>query len=394
VNEELITVNAEYQSKIAELTELNNDMTNLLSSTNIGVIFLDRDLAVRKFTPAIREEVNLMDFDIGRPIAHISLNIHYDSLVEDARKVLAHLSPIQKEVVSNAGKTLLMRMLPYVTLDNVVKGVVITFVDITGVKSAETTLRKFSQAVEASPSMVLLTDPAGRVEYANRSFLKNTGFSPEEIQGMDIAGLTAGELSGQSFKDLWKALGAGKTWSGRLSTLRKDGSVYEEEASLLPVLGESGEIINYLKLSTDITGRLEDGRKLASQQTLLDQLEDRHAAAGKAADSLDSREDIIVTLGGDLRVEYANRKALAVLGLTQEKAQGLDWIERFVPGEARKDQRQALEALLAGQGQPSRRYRLDLPTRDGSINLEWVDKVLRDESGAVSGIMLIGSASQ
>ena len=131
VNEELITVNAEYQAKIQELVELNDDMNNLLASTEIGTIFLDKNLLIRKFTPAITRTVNLIDMDVGRPINHITHNITDENLVSDVDRVLKTLVPVEKDVRSKDGKWYMLRIHPYRTKDNYIKGIVITFIDIT-----------------------------------------------------------------------------------------------------------------------------------------------------------------------------------------------------------------------------------------------------------------------
>ncbi len=131
VNEELITVNAEYQAKIQELIELNDDMDNLLASTDIGTIFLDKDLLVRKFTPAITRTVNLMEMDLGRPINHITHKIINEDFIADVNRVLKTLVPIEKEVQGQEMEWFLLRINPYRTKDNYIKGIVITFIDVT-----------------------------------------------------------------------------------------------------------------------------------------------------------------------------------------------------------------------------------------------------------------------
>ena len=129
VNEELYTVNAEYQEKLDELTELNNDMTNFLSSTMIGIIFIDQRLNIRKFTDYIAREFGLMAQDVGRPLQMLSQFFPGSDLVRDASEVIKTLTPNGQEVVSAGGRRYVMRISPYRTLDNVIKGVVITIID-------------------------------------------------------------------------------------------------------------------------------------------------------------------------------------------------------------------------------------------------------------------------
>lgn len=130
VNEELYTVNAEYQEKLDELTELNNDMTNFLSSTMIGIVFIDQKLNIRKFTDYIAREFGLLEQDIGRPLQMLSHLFPGSDLMKDANEVIKTLSPCGHEIVNTTGRHYAMRISPYRTTDNVIKGVVITIIDI------------------------------------------------------------------------------------------------------------------------------------------------------------------------------------------------------------------------------------------------------------------------
>ncbi len=142
LNEELYTVNAEYQAKIQELTELHHDMDNLLMSTNIGTIFLDAELRVRKFTPAATEAFNLVDVDVGRPIEHLSHNLEYPHLFEDLRTVLLSGRSVERDARTKRGKPLLVRINPYRTEQARHQGVVVTFIDIGELKQAESDLKR------------------------------------------------------------------------------------------------------------------------------------------------------------------------------------------------------------------------------------------------------------
>ncbi len=137
VNEELYTINSEHQANILELTELNDDVNNLLQSTEIGTLFLDSKLRIRKFNNSIQEQVNITESDIGRPINHFATNLIYPDLQKDVEAVLDKLIPFQKEVQSNNEEWFLMRILPYRTSENHIKGVVITFVNINEMKEAQ-----------------------------------------------------------------------------------------------------------------------------------------------------------------------------------------------------------------------------------------------------------------
>jgi two-component system CheB/CheR fusion protein len=132
VNEELATVNAELQTKVADLSRANNDMNNLLAGTGIGTVFVDHQLRILRFTPAATRIINLILSDVGRPVGHIVSNlVGYDRLVADVQAVLDTLIPKEVKCRPRRARGTLLRIRPYRTLDNVIEGAVITFVDIT-----------------------------------------------------------------------------------------------------------------------------------------------------------------------------------------------------------------------------------------------------------------------
>ncbi|MFA6506751.1 MAG: chemotaxis protein CheB [Treponemataceae bacterium] len=179
VNEELSTVNNELESKVTDLSRTNNDMNNLLAGTGVGTLFVDMKLRITRFTPAVVNVINLIQSDVGRPVGHIVSNLYgYDSLVEDTQTVLDSLIPKEITVRTKVGIWYLMRILPYRTLENVIKGAVITFIDITERKKMEAVLRetqvKLSEGIVATVREPLLVlDESLRVVSANRAFYTN-----------------------------------------------------------------------------------------------------------------------------------------------------------------------------------------------------------------------------
>jgi len=141
-NEELATVNAELQKKVDELSGVKNDISNLLAGTEIGTIFLDNDLCIKRFTPAVTRIFNLIGTDIGRPLRHITACIAYENLHRDILGVIQTLNRQEKEIQSLEGKWYHLRISPYRTVDNVIDGVVITFSDITMLKRKDQALQE------------------------------------------------------------------------------------------------------------------------------------------------------------------------------------------------------------------------------------------------------------
>jgi two-component system CheB/CheR fusion protein len=138
INEELQTVNAELNARVDELSRANSDIANLLESTQIATLFMDRKLTVKAFTPAARDIFRLVESDTGRPIGHVRARFEPETVEEDAERVLRTLGTIERQVRStDTDARYMMRMLPYRTVDNVINGVVLTFTDITRISAAE-----------------------------------------------------------------------------------------------------------------------------------------------------------------------------------------------------------------------------------------------------------------
>src|SRR6185369_5252677 len=142
LNEELQTVNAELQGKVDELSRSNNDMKNLLNSTDIATLFLDNHLKVRRFTTQAIKIIKLIPSDVGRPITDLASDLLYPELPDDAREVLRKLGVIEKPISTRDGRWFTVRIMPYRTLDDRIDGVVITFADITTAKMLEAQLRE------------------------------------------------------------------------------------------------------------------------------------------------------------------------------------------------------------------------------------------------------------
>lgn len=169
VNEELKTVNQELEAKVDELHSANEDLENLIAATDIGTLFLDTDLRIRKFTPRIKGLFNIQEGDVGRPIGSFTHELAYDHLEDDARKVVNDHEALEQEMRSANDTWFLVRARPYRSGDNTVEGVVFTFVDITERKESElelraagTKLEKRSQQVQALASALTLAEEGER----------------------------------------------------------------------------------------------------------------------------------------------------------------------------------------------------------------------------------------
>jgi two-component system CheB/CheR fusion protein len=172
-NEELVTVNSELNGKIDELTEVNNDINNLLASTEIGTIFLDRDMNIKRFTPAATKLFNLIPADVGRSIKDISPKTVYENLWQDAEAVLNSLQVKEMKLESLAGEIFATRILPYRTRENVIEGVVLTFIDISAQHLLGLAKNFAENIVDTVREPLLVLDGDLKVISANQAFYKN-----------------------------------------------------------------------------------------------------------------------------------------------------------------------------------------------------------------------------
>jgi chemotaxis methyl-accepting protein methylase len=148
MNEELQTLNTELQAKVDELSRASNDMKNLLESTDIATLFLDKELHVRRFTTQATKIIKLIPGDVGRPITDLVSDLNYPTLAADVHNVLRSLAATEKAVAARDGRWFTVRIMPYRTLDDRIDGVVITFADITVAKTLEAKLRDRQAALE------------------------------------------------------------------------------------------------------------------------------------------------------------------------------------------------------------------------------------------------------
>ncbi|HEX7003557.1 MAG TPA: chemotaxis protein CheB [Trueperaceae bacterium] len=148
MNEELVTVNQENRHKMEELAQVSADLQNLLSSTEIATIFLDRELRILRYTPRVEEIFNIRGNDRGRPLADLTNRLGYPTLISDAKQVLASLERVEREAESAEGHWFLIRLLPYRSIDDRIEGVIINFVDISERRQAEQNVRELNLRLE------------------------------------------------------------------------------------------------------------------------------------------------------------------------------------------------------------------------------------------------------
>ncbi|MCF8031387.1 MAG: PAS domain-containing protein [Desulfohalobiaceae bacterium] len=235
LNEELQTLNAELQSKVDELSAAQDDITNLLSSTEIATVFVDEKLRIKRFSNEATRIINLIDSDVGRPLEHQVTNLEHDGLISDLQQVLDKLVPVEREVRTTDGTWYMMRVMPYRSMENRIQGCVVTFRNVDAQKKVQERLQEVNAELDRAWGLVrsifdmshwpmaVLDDQACLV-LANPELYKLLGLSAEEAEGKDFFSLTEGMLEGTDLRDrLESALKRGEDFQSTSFVLRSEG---------------------------------------------------------------------------------------------------------------------------------------------------------------------------
>ncbi len=284
VNEELYTVNSEYKLKINELIELNEDINNLLRSTNIGVVFLDKQLIIRKFTPAATIAINLIETDINRPLKHLSHNLDCDNFLEIIKEITQNEKSLDLEVkLTDSDRYLLMRINPYVKDNGNLDGVVLSFIDINEIKTAQNQLQdakaqlnqkqaEFEAIFNSLPDALIFTDKTRHIRMLNPGFTHLFGYDPQDLIGQYIQKLYVNSEDDRTYKDeLIYANSEKEIKPCEIDFRRRDRKIFVGETLETEVKDSQGNVFGYLKLIRDISSRKQ------AEAALLDSEERFHS---------------------------------------------------------------------------------------------------------------------
>ena len=270
INEELQTVNSELKLKLEDVSRAHSDLQNLLAATDFGTLFLDASLRIKRFTQQVTELFSITSSDEGRPIADFAHRLEYENLVDDARSVLANLTPIKHEIRSRDDRWYEVRMRPYRTVEDKIDGVVLTFVETTDRRQAEEALRlserrlrRETQLVELSHDPIFIWDFSGTILEWNLGSEKLYGYSREEAVGKKKDQLLGTILPGGSYTELRVKLLDDGHWNGELKHKTKDGRELTIESRIVL------ETIEGQQLALESTRDITDRKAWEAQQKLL-----------------------------------------------------------------------------------------------------------------------------
>ena len=375
INEQLTAVNQELKVKIDELAHANDDLKNLMNSTSIGTVFLNRELRVQLFTPRARDIFNLIPADVGRGISDITNKLESDRLIEEAERVLEMLQPLERTVHTKDGLAFLMHISPYRTTDDRIDGVVLAFIDITERYRAE---EQFRRAIEAAPIPVIMHTEDGEVLEISQAWTSLTGYSIRDVPTFDAwLTLAYGEGADEVRKHMQELIDEQRT------TLKVE----------LPVRTRNGDV-RYWIFSASSPGILRDGRRYFVDMAV--DITERKSAEAFFRESderlrlmMESVEDYaIMMLDAEGRIEMWNSGAERVFGYTAEEVIGQHGAIIFTPEDRRrelhlKEMKKARETRRAAD----ERWHI---RKDGSrFYMSGVLSTLHDADGMVIGYVKI-----
>jgi two-component system CheB/CheR fusion protein len=373
LNEELETVNTELRHKVDELGAANSDLQNLFAATEIATIFLDRSFRVAKFTPAATSLFRLLETDVGRPLADFAQRFAGQNLVSDAQEVLRLLTPIERQVRAADGAWFVLRVAPYRTVENLIGGVVVTFVDVTELRRAEEEIRRQGQLVHLSHDAILMWRLDGGIESWNRGAQELYGFSREEALGQ-----VSPQLLQSAFPRPWpeiKAeLHAGGCWAGDIQQRTKDGRTIIVSGNFQLVRGDDG-VARVLEANRDITAR-----KRAEEA--LRQTSDRERFLAEVIENATTPFGVGAPDGS---LVLFNRAFADLTGYSREELEQrrLTWTTDLTPPEWRDREAQVL--ARASRTGETVRYEKEYLRKDGSrVPIELSVQPVLDRNGDVT----------
>jgi two-component system CheB/CheR fusion protein len=294
VNEELYTVNAEYQKKNGELQELNDDIEHLLDRTDVGTLFLDRELCIRKFTPRIMDTFDVLPQDIGRPLRSFRHRLDHLPLFADIERVFADGATVETQTTDDRGRCYFLRILPYrarrphpeppagellrqrpLASD----GVVLTLTDISPLEQARTKLAQLSAIVESSDDAIIGQGLDGCITSWNDGAERLYGYDEDEALGRHVRFLYPAEHHEEIETVLERMRDGHPVERVETVRLRKDGTRVDVSVTFSPIRDEANRLTGVSAIARDITQLVAARREIVEREERIRLLLDSTAEA-------------------------------------------------------------------------------------------------------------------
>jgi two-component system CheB/CheR fusion protein len=276
VNEELTALDAENRGRITALAQTSDDMRNILESAGVATLVLNERLRIMRFTESAAKLLRLTRQDVGRRLRDVNQSLMYEDFEQDAERVIAHQTRVDRELPGDDGRQYLARMLPYRAAGRGVEGVVISFIDITDRKRAEAALRESDEqqrlTVQLVPALLWWTDPSGKELAVNYQWKNYTGQSENDLQEFGWLNVVHPDEREEMRAAFRKAFTLGEPLERQQRVQRADGEYRWHLVRQVPVRDATGTIMRWFGAAIDVHElRLLQDR----QQTLLAELQHR-----------------------------------------------------------------------------------------------------------------------
>ncbi len=385
--EELQTVNAELKQKVSEAMRAKSDVENLIVSSDIGTLFLDPELRIKRFTPHVRDNFHIVSSDIGRPLTDLAHRFGSDSLVPIIEAVSETFEPRDQEMTNDQGRCFLVRGRPYRTRSNHFEGVVLTFVDITNRKEAQAReqlllqidaeRKRLEGILHNMPVGAVIVEPNGKLIYANEEMDRIFEQSFSEIASTTpylqwpLYKHDSDELLPHAEKPVVLACETGERVEGKELRIKlPDGTWRYVSTNSAPIRDAEGDIVSCVTAFMDVTERYEAEQLLRETETRF-----RHMA--------ETVPDVLFTATPEGLIDYVNTRMERVTGLPTDSLLGTYMWPDFIHPEDRADALTRWSSALDTQRSYEARYRLLTESGESCWHIARARPVY-DESGALT----------
>ncbi len=391
MNEELNTVNAELREKVQDLEKANNDIANLMNSTEVATVFLDDKMEIRRFTPTAKNLFNLIPSDVGRPIGDLAMRFNDPDLQDDSSRVMDTLHVSSKEVETHEGRWYIRRILPFRTQDKRVDGLVLTFSDVTDIKEKEKTILEnerevkeqsqiLSGILEHTHMMAVLLDSDFNFVWVNRAYAETCRKDPDFFPGKNHFDMYPNDENREIFRRVVKT---GEPFFTSAKPFefpdQPERGVTYWDWSLVPVKDKAGKVYNLVFSLYEVTKQIRATQALAENEQ-------------KYRDLVENANSAIIRWDVDGKITFFNEYAENFFGYAEEDVLGKE-VSILLPDTdlSGKDLTGLVQEIVTHPEKYSNSINENI-LKDGTrVWMAWTNKPVLDKNGKVIEILAVGS---
>jgi two-component system CheB/CheR fusion protein len=352
LNEELSMVNAQLEERVVEIARNRDDLQNLLESSHVATILLDREQRVRRFTSNVSGFFRLKDGDEGRPLGDIASRLRDPEFASDLCAVLADGRTAEVEVAADDGRSVLRRATPYRASGGAIEGVVLTCVDVSALRTAAQNARHLLAVLEDSNDAVIVHDLDGRITWWNRGAERLYGWRAEEARSAGLFAMVPDESIGATRAMIERVRSEGRAGPEDIARRIRGGDLLTVSVTGSALRDEHGTVTGVLSTERDLTERLRTESEMQFRRLI-----DRIPALLRVDDA-------------EGRTQFANQACADFVGGEREALLGRGWLEFIHP-----DDRGRFLAVHGGADRGTGRRETDLRLRRGDGSYPWMRSI-------------------